>query len=144
MPTKSALRVRIHTDEAINESISRHIEKNVAYFAGHPERIVQRLDELDAEWDVERMLETGSSTLTLAGLILGIARDRKWLLLSLAVQGFLMQHALQGWCPPLPMLRRLGFRTQYEIERERYALKAIRGDFGQASEPLKVMQAVAE
>ena len=42
---------------------------------------------------------------------------------------FLLQHALQGWCPPLPLLRRLGVRTQAEIERERYALKAIRGDF---------------
>jgi hypothetical protein len=40
-----------------------------------------------------------------------------------------MQHALQGWCPPLPLLRRLGVRTQQEIERERYALKALRGDF---------------
>ena len=27
------------------------------------------------------------------------------------------------------MLRRLGFRTRHEIDRERYALKAIRGDF---------------
>jgi hypothetical protein len=62
-------------------------------------------------------------------LVLSVARGRKWLLLTLVVQGFFMQHALQGWCPPLPVLRRLGFRTQYEIERERYALKALRGDF---------------
>ncbi len=42
---------------------------------------------------------------------------------------FLFQHAVQGWCPPVPVLRRLGFRTTYEIDRERYALKALRGDF---------------
>ncbi len=30
---------------------------------------------------------------------------------------------------PVPVLRRLGFRTTYEIDRERYALKALRGDF---------------
>lgn len=28
-----------------------------------------------------------------------------------------------------PGFRRLGVRTQREIERERYALKALRGDF---------------
>jgi hypothetical protein len=38
-----------------------------------------------------------------------------------------MQHALQGWCPLLPLLRSVGFRTQYEIERERCALLAISG-----------------
>jgi hypothetical protein len=41
----------------------------------------------------------------------------------------LLQHAVQGWCPPIPILRRLGFRTADEINRERYALKALRGDF---------------
>jgi hypothetical protein len=29
----------------------------------------------------------------------------------------------------VPALRSLGFRIQGEIERDRYALKAIRGDF---------------
>jgi hypothetical protein len=46
------------------------------------------------------------------------------------VTAFLFQHAVQGWCPPLPILRRLGFRTASEIDTERYALKALRGDFG--------------
>jgi hypothetical protein len=43
--------------------------------------------------------------------------------------GFLLQHALQGWCPPVSLFRRLGVRTSAEIEQERYALKALRGDF---------------
>jgi hypothetical protein len=42
---------------------------------------------------------------------------------------FLVQHAVQGWCPPLVVLRRRGVRTRREIEEERYALKALRGDF---------------
>ena len=45
------------------------------------------------------------------------------------VTAFLFQHAVQGWCPPVPILRRMGFRTADEINRERYALKALRGDF---------------
>ena len=128
MISTSAERVTGQTDEAVNDRIRRQTEVRLAYFAAHTEQIDRRLRELDEEWDIERALETGSSALTLAGLLLGVARSRKWLLLSLGVQGFFMQHALQGWCPPLPVLRRLGFRTQYEIERERYAVKALRGD----------------
>jgi hypothetical protein len=41
----------------------------------------------------------------------------------------LLLHAVQGWCPPVPLFRRLGFRTSAEIHQERYALKALRGDF---------------
>jgi hypothetical protein len=33
-----------------------------------------------------------------------------------------LQHAMQGWCPPVPLLRRLGIRTRNEIDREKYAL----------------------
>jgi hypothetical protein len=144
MPTTSAHRVSDNTDKSINQAIARRTEMNVAYLAGHPEQIERRLRELDREWDIERALETGSSALTLSGLILGIARNRKWLLLSLAVQGFFIQHAIQGWCPPLPVLRRLGFRTQAEIEQERYALKVMRGDFSETSAPRDVVQAVRE
>ena len=44
--------------------------------------------------------------------------------------GFLLQHAVQGWCRPVPIFRRLGIRTASEIDAERYALRMIRGDFG--------------
>lgn len=40
----------------------------------------------------------------------------------------MVQHALQDWCSPLPVLRRLGVRTAREIVEERFALK-LRGDF---------------
>jgi len=57
--------------------------------------------------------------------------DRRFALVPLVVGGFLLQHALQGWCPPLPIFRRYGVRTQTEIDYERYALKALRGYFRQ-------------
>jgi hypothetical protein len=141
MIAKSARRVVDQTEESVNQRIQRQTEQRLAYFANHPEEIERRLEELDAEWDIERALETGSSTLTLTGLLLGIGVSRKWLLLSLGVQAFFMQHALQGWCPPLPVLRRLGVRTHYEIERERYALKSIRGDFEDAVTAEAALQA---
>jgi hypothetical protein len=55
--------------------------------------------------------------------------NKKWIALPVLVTGFLMQHAVQGWCPPLPLLRRLGIKTRKELDREKYALKALRGDF---------------
>ncbi len=56
---------------------------------------------------------------------------RRFALVPLVVGGFLLQHAVQGWCPPLPIFRRHGVRTQTEIDYERYALKALRGGFRQ-------------
>jgi hypothetical protein len=67
--------------------------------------------------------------IVLLGLALATTVNSKFVLLPAGVLGFFAQHALQGWCPPIPVFRRLGVRTQREIERERYALKALRGDF---------------
>jgi hypothetical protein len=89
----------------------------------------RRIADLDREWDVERALEATAASFTVLGVVLGAAVNRKWFAFPALVGGFLLQHAVQGWCPPVPILRRLGFRTQAEIEKERYALKALRGDF---------------
>lgn len=126
-------RVPKHTSPDINRRISREIEERLAYFQSHPEDIDNRLKELDEEWDIERTIEANASTLALSGLLLGLTTNRKWLGLPVVVTGFLLQHAIQGWCPPVPILRRLGFRTADEINQERYALKALRGDFDRAA-----------
>ena len=123
-------RVTRHTGESISRQIMRQIADSVRWHAAHPEGIDRRLHELDQEWDVERTLEVNASTLALTGTVLGATVDKRWLALPALVTAFLFQHAVQGWCPPLPILRRLGFRTAREIDTERYALKALRGDFG--------------
>ena len=64
--------------------------------------------------------------MSLAAVFLGLVANRKWFLLPGVVGGFLLQHAVQGWCPPLPLFRRMGVRTQNEIEHERAALQALR------------------
>ena len=123
-------RVPRHTDEAVNRRIEAELNASVRWRARHPQAIGKRLRELDEEWDIERTLEANAATLALVGTVLGATADRRWLLLPAAVTAFLLQHAVQGWCPPLPVLRRLGFRTSREIDVERNALKALRGDFG--------------
>lgn len=118
----TATRVPEHTADRINEEIAWATEERLQALAGHPDAILHRLDELDEEWDTERVLAFNSAVLTLTGLALGTTLDRRWLLLSGAVQLFFIQHALQGWCPPLPVIRRMGVRTAREIEDERNAL----------------------
>ena len=125
----TSTRVPYRTDRSINDKIRRETEASVAWYAGRPEEIDRRLAELEREWDIERTLEANGSVLALTGLTLATFSSRRWLLLPLAVVGFCLQHATQGWCPPLPLFRRLGIRTQREIDEERFALKALRGDF---------------
>lgn len=112
-----------------HQEFERQAEERLEWHASRPNLIERRLQELDAEWDIERAIEANAATLALTGTVLSMIHDRRWAFLPLAVTGFLLQHATQGWCPPVPVLRSLGFRTAGEIERERYALKAIRGDF---------------
>lgn len=125
----AAERVPRQTAPHLNAQIRREMEMRVVHCAARLDEIDQRLHELDREWDVERTLEANAATLSLVGLILGARSGKRWHLLPLVVASFLLQHAVQGWCPPLPILRRLGFRTRAEIDHERYALKALRGDF---------------
>jgi hypothetical protein len=125
----TARRVEMNTDPVINHRIRRRTEESIHYYANHPEQIEQRLARLEREWDIERVLETNAAALALTGTVLGLARDRRYLAMPALAAAFLLQHALQGWCPPVPLLRRLGLRTAAEIAGERAALKALRGDF---------------
>lgn len=125
-------RVPMHTCDDVNRQIYESTEQRIAQYRHYSrEEIDQRLEELDQEWDTERLLETNAATLAFVGCLLAATTDRRWVFLPMAVTGFLFQHAVQGWCPPLPVIRRLGFRTMREIDDERFALKVIRGDFDQ-------------
>ena len=123
-------RVRANTASEVNQRIDRQIEENVRYFSGRPaSEVLRRIEELEREWDIERLLEAMASSFSLTGLALGATKNKAWFMLPAAVLSFLLLHAIQGWCPPVLVLRRLGVRTRQEIERERYALKAVMGDF---------------
>ncbi|HWP59414.1 MAG TPA: YgaP-like transmembrane domain [Candidatus Acidoferrales bacterium] len=123
-------RVTRQSPDAINERIRRRTAENIArYSSAGPDAIRRRLDELDHEWDIERALQANAASVSLLGLALGALVDRRWFMLPAFVAGFLLQHALQGWCPPVAVFRRLGVRTASEVDCERYALKALRGGF---------------
>jgi hypothetical protein len=140
-------RVPRHTAGHVNERIVRETDINIGSYAADRRLIDMRLQDLDREWDIERALEANAAAVSLIGLALGRLISRRWYFLPTAVATFLLQHAVQGWCPPVSLFRRLGVRTQREIDEERYALKLMRGDFAVVTQPaqtpvLDMMQAI--
>lgn len=131
------MRIRIQratTQTADLDIRNQHeIEANVRYFADHPERIEVRLRELDREWDVDRALSTDAALLGLSGIALAALGSRIGLLLAAAGTAVTVQYGIQGTNPIVGLLRRVGYRTRGEIEEERYALRALRGDFDYVS-----------
>lgn len=123
--TAEADRVRAATHPAVNHRIDLRTRLRVY----QQDDIDSRIEELGREWDFERVIETEAAITGLAGLALAVTVNRRFLLLPGFATAMVLLHAVHGWYPLLPILRQIGVRTQDEIERERYALKALRGDF---------------
>lgn len=134
-------RVRENTPAEINAKLDQEMAERVHLFEGAKDELIgHRISELDREWDIERILETNASIAAFTGLALGTMHSGKWYALTAVVLVFLFQHAVQGWCPPLPVFRKMGFRTQKEIQREKYALKLLRGDAGDSARGRETVQ----
>lgn len=123
--------VRKHSLGRVTRRLDRERDERLAAAVGEDDRAVsERLRRLDAQWDIERVLQTNAATLTLVAWAAVLHRPtRRRAALAGVVPAFLLQHALQGWCPPIELFRFLGRRSRNEIDAERTALKALRGDF---------------
>lgn len=127
-------RVREASTEKANREIDRKTLENIRQHSNlSDQQISQRLSELSREWDMEKTLEVNASSLAFIGLALGTFVNKRWYILPGVVATFLLQHGLQGWCPPLPLFRKMGIRTRREIDEEKYALKVFRGDLDNLS-----------
>lgn len=130
----TAQRVFMRTDPLINAEIRNQTLRNLNIFKnGNEMDISDRIKKLNEEWDTERVLEVNASLLILLSSYLGIRTSRIWFLLTGTVAVFMLQHAFFGWCPPLPIVRKWGVRTEDEIHGEKTALKFMRGDFKEES-----------
>jgi hypothetical protein len=128
-------RVRANTEASVNSRIDTEAEYRLRRYASEPESsITHQVHKLDREWDIERVIELEGSLTGLGGLLLAALVDRRLLLLPGIATAMLFLHASQGWYPLLPVFRRLGLRSRNEIDRERYAIKALRGDFAQVTD----------
>src|SRR5215210_2389311 len=108
------------TDITLEHSteVEKEIQDKVNHYYHDQEEITARLAELDEEWDIERLLQLNGSALPIAGIILGLTVNKKWLALPLAASVVLLIAIAKNWNTPLPLLRQLGFRTRVEIEKE--------------------------
>jgi hypothetical protein len=106
------------------------LEKRLACLAdAGPQAITDRLNEIESEWSAGRMTKATLGVIVLAGLALAVTVNVWWLLLP-AVSGLLLLQYLFGRMSWLgATFRELGFRPGAEIDQEKFALKALRGDF---------------
>jgi hypothetical protein len=127
--------VRRQTRMSVQEAIDEKTRRNIRGYAAQTRVVLdERIAGLDRERDMEQVLEMNASILAFTGALLGTTIDKRFFVLPAVVLGFLTQHALTGWCPPVPIFRRIGVRTRSEIDQEKFALKALRGDFREVRE----------
>ena len=94
----------------------------------------ERLRALEAEPDLETVATLALAGAGMAGLFFGFLGSRLWRMLCWISLPLLFAHARGKLKAPDNFLRTLGLRSRKEIEEERYALKALRGDFRGVSE----------
>jgi hypothetical protein len=115
-------RIREHTASSVLDRIDARTARRIFRAArGGPDGLERRIAEVDKEWDVDRWLQLVFA----AGTMVSSVKGRKsviWRAILHAQQGFLMLDAMVGWCPPVEVLRRIGIRTQKEIDTERAVL----------------------
>jgi hypothetical protein len=117
--------IRRRTPEPIKARIDHASARCVAELAERPHlEISEHVAQLDKEWDVNRWGELGCAGLVLLGAAGGRLR-----IASAAAGAALLWMSLGGGGPVIWLLRRLGRRTRRELDLEKYAAKALRGDF---------------
>lgn len=118
-------RIRSHSSKNANRKIDIKTIRNIrkAESLGSA-GIIARLEKLDREWDIDRVLMLNFSVLVLIQLF-AARKNKKWLWGPLLQTPFLLMHSTAGWCPPTSWFRPLGIRTKYEIQAEREELLRI-------------------
>ena len=113
-----------------NGKTEARVRENVRYYgAMGGEELSERIRHLEEEWDRDRMLMGMASGLGFFGLLAGLVGGKSWRVFTWMSLPILFLHALGKWVPPAEALARMGARSRREIEEEKYALKALRGDF---------------
>jgi hypothetical protein len=123
--------VRTHAPDGVNKRIDERVERCVRHMAeqDRPE-ITRYLEKLEREWDLNRAVMVVGSMVSLLGLWLARRDGGGWRVLGGVAAGLMLQHGLTGFGPLAELVRAVGgIRTRKEIDLEKFALKALRGDF---------------
>ena len=106
------------------------LEKRLAGIAdAGPQAITDRLAQLEREWSAGRMTKATIGVLIVVGLGLTALAGPWWLVLPAISGFFLLQYVFsrQSWLGAT--FREMGFRSGADIDQEKFALRALRGDF---------------
>jgi len=95
---------------------------------GGPTAIDERLAHLDREWTTGRATKAAAAVLIVAGLALSFLNPW-WLILPVVGGAMLLQYLFGRRSLAGGFFHSLGLRTGCEIEQEKLALRALRGDF---------------
>lgn len=94
-----------------------------------PQAISDRLDDLDREWSAGRMTKATIGVLIVAGLFLTALANPWWLILPAVGGFFLLQYLFSRTSWLGATFQEMGFRSGADIDQEKFALRALRGDF---------------
>lgn len=112
------------------ENRAQELESRLTGLAsGGPEAIATRLDELEREWSAGRVAKSFLAVCILLGTILTTTVNWWWIVLPVVSGLFLLQYLFTHTSLLVNAVNGLGFRTRAEIEREKFALRTLRGDF---------------
>jgi len=92
--------------------------------------ITERLEEIEREWSAGRATKATIGVVVIAGLALaGLTGNAWWLLLPSTGGLLLLQYVFtrSSWLGAT--FREMGLRSGADIDEEKFALKALRGDF---------------
>lgn len=121
---------RTGNSQVPNWQTDREIQNRVALYKNRDKNEIDwRINQLEKEWSLERMIATFAASLALSGTLMAAFFNRRWLILPGLMSAFLLQHGIQGWCPLLPLFRAFKVRARKEIDWEKFSLKQLRGDF---------------
>ena len=104
--------------------------RNIRFYGFQGEEgLSERIRALEGEWDTEKFVLVGLSGMGLFGLLMGLFGSRLWRVLTWAALPLLLLAGLEKWRPSRGLIQSLGLRSRKETLEEKYALKALRGDF---------------
>ena len=115
-------------DEAARANREK-IAQNVSFYKANPRGIETRLEALDEEWSVDKVLQIFTGGASVAAFWFSLTKSRLFNIVPAILGGGAIAYGITGKSPAADLVRRLGFRTRDEIEGERMALLAVRGDF---------------
>ena len=107
LPPTSVRVLKASSEKQNQAMLEQSINTIETYRHASRDELNQRLRYLEAEWDMERLLEFNASIVGMIGMVLALTVSWAWIIFAGGVSAFLFQHAVTGWCPPVPVFRAL-------------------------------------